>query len=167
MLYDRIVSSIEAKEKELSPGLFLRVFRLFYLEEIDRQWIDHLESMDHLRHGIGLRGYGQRDPKQEYKKEGYAAFVAMMGTIQTNVVKKIFRVQIQRKEDVEKMVPKARRRVVESRGGEAAKTGAAQQARGGTLRAGPKIGRNDPCPCGSGKKYKKCHGLKEGDAASG
>ncbi|MBI5488056.1 MAG: SEC-C domain-containing protein, partial [Deltaproteobacteria bacterium] len=167
LLYDRVVAGIEAKEKELSPGLFLRVFRLFYLEEIDRQWIDHLESMDHLRHGIGLRGYGHRDPKQEYKKEGYAAFVAMMGTIQTNVVKKIFRVQIQRKEDVEKMVPKARRKVVEGRGGEAAQTGAAQQARGGTLRAGPKVGRNDPCPCGSGKKYKKCHGLKEGDAAAG
>ncbi|MBI5500536.1 MAG: SEC-C domain-containing protein, partial [Deltaproteobacteria bacterium] len=167
LLYDRVVSGIEAKEKELSPGLFLRVFRLFYLEEIDRQWIEHLESMDHLRHGIGLRGYGHRDPKQEYKKEGYAAFVAMMGTIQTNVVKKIFRVQIQRKEDVERMVPKARRKVVEGRGGEASQTGAAQQARGGTLRAGPKVGRNDPCPCGSGKKYKKCHGLKEGDAAAG
>jgi len=161
LLYDRVVAGIEAKEKELSPGLFLRVFRLFFIEEIDRQWIDHLESMDHLRHGIGLRGYGQRDPKQEYKKEGYSNFVAMMGTIQTNVTKKIFRVQIQRKEDVEKMVPKARRRVVEGRGGEAAQTGAAQQARGGSLRAGPKVGRNDPCPCGSGKKYKKCCMLKE------
>jgi preprotein translocase subunit SecA len=165
LLFDRVVATIEAKEKELSPGLFLRVFRLFYIEEIDRQWIEHLESMDHLRHGIGLRGYGHRDPKQEYKKEGYAAFVAMMGTIQTNVVKKIFRVQIQRKEDVEKMVPKARRKVVEGRGGEAAQTGAAQQARGGTLRAGPKVGRNDPCPCGSGKKYKKCHGINEGGPA--
>jgi preprotein translocase subunit SecA len=168
LLYDRVVAAIEAKEKELSTGLFLRVFRLFYIEEIDRQWIDHLESMDHLRHGIGLRGYGQRDPKQEYKKEGYAAFVAMMGTIQTNVVKKIFRVQIQRKEDVEKMVPKARRRVVEGRGGEAAQTtGAAQRARGGTLRAGPKVGRNDPCPCGSGKKYKKCCMLKDEAAQAG
>jgi len=143
------------------------VFRLFFIEEIDRQWIDHLESMDHLRHGIGLRGYGHRDPKQEYKKEGYSMFVGMMGTIQTNVLKKMFRVQIQRKEDVEKMVPKARRRVVEGRGGEAAQTGAAQQARGGTLRAGPKVGRNDPCPCGSGKKYKKCCMAKDEAAQAG
>ena len=155
-IFDRVLQAIEAKERELSPGLFLRVFRLFFIEEIDRQWVDHLENMDHLRHGIGLRGYGHRDPKQEYKKEGYAMFVAMMGTTQTNVLKKLFRVQIQRKEDVDRMTPRPRRQVVEGRGGEARQTGAAQQARGAGLRAGPKVGRNDPCPCGSGKKYKKC-----------
>jgi len=160
-IFDRVVQAIEAKERELSPGLFLRVFRLFFIEEIDRQWIDHLENMDHLRHGIGLRGYGHRDPKQEYKKEGYAMFVAMMGSTQTNVLKKLFRVQVQRKEDVDKMVPRTRRQVVEGRGGEARQTGAAQQARGANLRAGPKVGRNDPCPCGSGKKYKKCCMAKE------
>ena len=166
-LYDRVLQSIEAKERELSPGLFLRVFRLFFIEEIDKQWIDHLENMDHLRHGIGLRGYGHRDPKQEYKKEGYAMFVATMGSTQTNVLKKLFRVQVQRKEDVDKMVPKARRKVVEGRGGEARQTGAAQQARGANLRAGPKVGRNDPCPCGSGKKYKKCCMAKEEGAQAG
>ncbi|NMC70393.1 MAG: preprotein translocase subunit SecA [Myxococcales bacterium] len=160
-IFDRVVQAIEAKERELSPGLFLRVFRLFFIEEIDKQWIDHLENMDHLRHGIGLRGYGHRDPKQEYKKEGYAMFVATMGSTQTNVLKKLFRVQVQRKEDVDKMVPRTRRRVVEGRGGEARQTGAAQQARGANLRAGPKVGRNDPCPCGSGKKYKKCCMAKE------
>ena len=160
-IFDRVLQAIEAKERELSPGLFLRVFRLFFIEEIDRQWVDHLENMDHLRHGIGLRGYGHRDPKQEYKKEGYAMFVAMMGTTQTNVLKKLFRVQIQRKEDVDRMTPRPRRQVVEGRGGEARQTGAAQQARGAGLRAGPKVGRNDPCPCGSGKKYKKCCMAKE------
>jgi preprotein translocase subunit SecA len=159
-VYDTVVSTIERKEKELSPGLFLRVFRLVFLEEIDRQWIDHLESMDLLRSGIGLRGYGQRDPKQEYKKEGYSMFQAMMGTIQTNVLRKCFRVQVQRKEDVDKLAPRARRRVVEGRGGgEAAPSTAA--VKGGTVRGGPKVGRNDPCPCGSGKKYKKCCLLKE------
>jgi preprotein translocase subunit SecA len=166
LLYDRVVQTIEQKERELSPGLFLRIYRLFSIEEIDRQWIDHLESMDHLRHGIGLRGYGQRDPKQEYKKEGYAMFVAMMGTIQTNVARKLFRVQVQRKEDVDKMVPKARRRVVEGRG-EGGQTGAAEKARGGSLKGGAKVGRNDPCPCGSGKKYKKCCLPKEEGAAAG
>jgi preprotein translocase subunit SecA len=116
--------------------------------------------MDLLRSGIGLRGYGQRDPKQEYKKEGYSMFQAMMGTIQTNVLRKCFRVQVQRKEDVDKLAPRARRRVVEGRGGgEAAPSTAA--VKGGTVRGGPKVGRNDPCPCGSGKKYKKCCLLKE------
>ncbi|MBN1769767.1 MAG: preprotein translocase subunit SecA [Deltaproteobacteria bacterium] len=166
-IYDRVLQTLEAKERELSPGLFLRVFRLFFIEEIDKQWIDHLENMDHLRHGIGLRGYGHRDPKQEYKKEGYAMFVATMGATQTNVLKKLFRVQVQRKEDVDKMVPRARRKVVEGRGGEARQTGAAQQARGANLRTGPKVGRNDPCPCGSGKKYKKCCMAKEEGAQVG
>ncbi len=82
------------KEKEMGTELLLRVFRHFYLEEIDRQWVDHLTNMEHLRDGIGLRGYGQRDPKQEYKKEGYDVFVTMMAATSSNVCSKLFKVQV-------------------------------------------------------------------------
>jgi preprotein translocase subunit SecA len=78
------------KEKEMGTELLLRVFRHFYLEEIDRQWVEHLTSMEHLRDGIGLRGYGQRDPKQEYKKEGYDVFVTMMASTSSSVCSKLF-----------------------------------------------------------------------------
>ncbi|MDI7267043.1 MAG: preprotein translocase subunit SecA [Myxococcota bacterium] len=153
-VFDAILSTIEAKERDLSPGLFLRIFRLLFIEEIDRQWIEHLQNMDHLRQGIGLRGYGQRKPEQEYKKEGYAMFVQMTGTIQSNVASKLLRVQVQRKEDVDKLAPRARRRVVEGRGDGAGQ--AAEGGRGGPAKTGLRAGRNDPCPCGSGRKYKKC-----------
>jgi preprotein translocase subunit SecA len=88
------------REEELTTPFFLYFARHFYLEEIDSQWIDHLKNMEALREGIGLRGYGQKDPKQEYKKEGYALFEQMMDNIGRNVGQKVFRVQIAREEEV-------------------------------------------------------------------
>src|SRR6185295_19378155 len=85
VLYKQAFASIEEREKEMGTELLLRVFRHFYLEEIDKQWVEHLTSMEHLRDGIGLRGYGQRDPKQEYKKEGYDIFISMMAGTSSNV----------------------------------------------------------------------------------
>jgi preprotein translocase subunit SecA len=136
------------------------------LEEIDQRWIEHLRNMEALREGIHLRGYGQKDPKQEYKKEGFAIFGEMMGNISRNVSEKLFHIQIRREESentAQQMAEtkKKPRRMIESGGGSSS-AGAAgnqnpeepQQVR----RAEPKVGRNDPCPCGSGKKYKKCHG---------
>ncbi len=79
-LYTQAAEELETKEKDMGTELFLRVFRHFYLEEIDQAWVEHLTNMEHLRDGIGLRGYGQRDPKQEYKKEGYDIFVTMMAS---------------------------------------------------------------------------------------
>jgi preprotein translocase subunit SecA len=87
-----------SREKALGIELSLRVFRHIYLEEIDRAWVDHLTNMDHLRDGIGLRGYGQKDPKQEYKKEGYNLFVNMMASISSNTITKVFKVEVRRQE---------------------------------------------------------------------
>ena len=158
---------IEARESELSlPGL-LFYERRFYLQEIDERWIDHLKAMEALREGIGLRGYGQKDPKQEYKKEGFVIFGEMMGLIGRNVCEKLFHMQVVRDEVAaapQQAQPQSRpRRTVESGGGAepraAAGNGEPAPEEGKPMRRDqPKVGRNDPCPCGSGKKYKKCHG---------
>ncbi len=98
LLFESAEKKLDEKEKETGTELLLRVFRHFYLEEIDRQWVDHLTNMEHLRDGIGLRGYGQRDPKQEYKKEGYDVFMTMMAATSSNVCSKLFKVQVQARE---------------------------------------------------------------------
>src|SRR6266498_954785 len=121
-LWDDIETMIEAREAELQlPGL-LFWGRRFFLQEIDERWIDHLKSMEALREGIGLRGYGQKDPKQEYKKEGFVIFGEMMGSIGRNVCEKVFHMQVQRDEgataQAQQQAPrKAPRRTVESAGG--------------------------------------------------
>ena len=146
--------------------------------------------MEHLRDGIGLRGYGQKDPKQEYKKEGYTIFLTMMAEISSNVATNLFKAQVRREADVEQMQHEeaerheAQLRAAQARHGSELDPGAdqeeapqqraamrrpQQQARivQPVQRATPKIGRNDPCPCGSGQKFKKCHGaaLEEEGAA--
>src|SRR5207237_9881839 len=103
VLYKQAFAAIEEKEKEMGTELLARVFRHFYLEEIDRAWVEHLTNMEHLRDGIGLRGYGQRDPKQEYKKEGYDIFVTMMAAVSSNVGSKLAKVQVRKETDVERM----------------------------------------------------------------
>jgi preprotein translocase subunit SecA len=178
VLYTQAAETLEAKEKEMGTELFLRVFRHFYLEEIDQAWVEHLTNMEHLRDGIGLRGYGQRDPKQEYKKEGYDIFVSMMAAVSSNVATKLFKAQVRKDSDAERMErADLERHAQEQRsmqlrhGSEVEGDEAAQgdkpparrpQPRLATpqpaRREGPKIGRNDPCPCGSGQKFKKCHG---------
>jgi len=188
-IYTQAEKLLAKKEEELGTELLLRVFRHFYLEEIDRSWVEHLTNMEHLRDGIGLRGYGQRDPKQEYKKEGYDLFVSMMATTNSNVASKLFKVQVRKETDVEQLETqdlqrhqKAEQELVLRHGAEV-NPGADDEieAAGGTpsarppaqrviepqRRSGPKIGRNDPCPCGSGEKFKKCHGaaLEEEGAA--
>jgi len=161
--------------KEADLGAFenglpaLRYFeQRFYLEAIDQLWKDHLLSMDHLRQGIGLRGYGQKDPKQEYKKEGYAMFVAMTWSVKADVVNKVLRVHLISQQSA---AEQEARRLAEQRRAmqrltevhaEAGADGEAPRPKQETVvRQGPKVGRNDPCPCGSGKKYKKCHGVNE------
>jgi preprotein translocase subunit SecA len=165
-LWADVEKVIEARESELSlPGL-LFYERRFYLQEIDERWIDHLKAMEALREGIGLRGYGQKDPKQEYKKEGFVIFGEMMGLIGRNVCEKLFHMQVQRDESAAPQQAQAQRRArrtVESGGGAEPRAAsgdgnAAQEESKPMRRDQPKVGRNDPCPCGSGKKYKKCHG---------
>jgi preprotein translocase subunit SecA len=178
-LWSDVEKIIEARETEFNLSMLLSLARYFFLEEIDARWIDHLKAMEALREGIGLRGYGQKDPKQEYKKEGFVIFGEMMTNIGRNVCEKLFHVQIQREEAPPAAArgggggstpassapqPRARaRRTVESGGGTAARAsngdGSPAREDGKPVRRDqPKVGRNDPCPCGSGKKYKKCHG---------
>jgi preprotein translocase subunit SecA len=167
-LWQQLETVIEAREQEFSLPVVLHFARYFYLEEIDARWIDHLKSMEALREGINLRGYGQKDPKQEYKKEGYVIFGEMMGAIGRNVAEKLFHMQVRRDEPAPPPRPKAPRRTIESGGGSGQTAPEGQDAGGGEggegkapmRRTEPKVGRNDPCPCGSGKKYKKCHGVQ-------
>jgi preprotein translocase subunit SecA len=133
--------------------------------------------MEALREGIGLRGYGQKDPKQEYKKEGFVIFGEMMQVIGRNVCEKLFHMQIQRDEAPASAAaapssaalppagaPRRTRKMIESGGGTSpevrASNGDGQPEGQPVRRSEPKVGRNDPCPCGSGKKYKKCHGAQ-------
>src|SRR5438132_14282627 len=129
--------------------------RMLMLQIVDSHWKDHLLAMDHLKEGIGLRGYGQRNPLVEYQKEGFEMFEALMRVMQQDVVEKVFSVQVRREQDVQQIDQQQQRpqRVMMSHGGETVNA-EAQQAK----RDGIKVGRNDPCPCGSGKKYKRCHG---------
>ncbi|HMJ09970.1 MAG TPA: preprotein translocase subunit SecA [Polyangiaceae bacterium] len=172
-LYKRSEELYVAKEQDLGVELLLRVFRHIYLETIDEAWVDHLSNMEHLRDGIGLRGYGQKDPKNEYKKEGYNLFLNMMAKVSGAVLAKVFEVQIHRQEEIAALEAEAEQRhqaeldaAVARHPGDgdplAPPAGALEPLpdpeRRSAAPAAPKIGRNDPCPCGSGKKFKKCHG---------
>ncbi len=155
-------AAYEAKARELGDDLIRHLERVVLLRVIDSHWKDHLLAMDYLKEGIGLRGYGQKDPLVEYKIEGFDMFSEMVERIKHDAVEHLFRLQ-----------------VAKEPGGPAALTAPARPARPQHLvfhrgsspagdggdgkpqpvhRAGPKVGRNDPCTCGSGKKYKKCHG---------
>jgi preprotein translocase subunit SecA len=121
--------------------------------------------MDHLRQGIGLRGYGQLDPKNEYKKEGYEGFLQMLSSIKAQFVSLMMRVaaraQVEETQRLQRQMAQRQRNIVEGRGG--ANGEVAKAAPKPAARQGPRVGRNDPCPCGSGKKYKKCHGAAEAE----
>jgi preprotein translocase subunit SecA len=155
---DAVHSIYEDKERAFTPPVLRHLEKLVLLETLDGLWKDHLLSMDHLKEGIGLRGYAQQNPLQQYKKEGFELFEAMMQQLETDVVEKVFTVQIARQEDVQRMEQRRRpqpAQMVMSGGG----TQPAQQRKPDPARrTADKVGRNDPCPCGSGKKYKKCHG---------
>ena len=144
------------KEKELSSDLMRFLEKTFMLQVIDHHWKDHLLAMDHLRDGIGLRGYGQKDPLIEYKREGYDLFAGMMERIKADALDRLFRVQAVRHENEAAVapppvIPHPQPKLTLNRGEEPVTTQTVH-------RSDDKVGRNDPCPCGSGKKYKKCHG---------
>jgi preprotein translocase subunit SecA len=146
------------KTQELGPDLMRFLEKTFMLQVIDHHWKDHLLAMDHLRDGIGLRGYGQKDPLIEYKREGFDLFAGMMERIKSDALERLFRVQAVRNEQEQAVAPpppaisRPQPKLTLNRGEEPV---AAQTP---VHRAEHKVGRNDPCPCGSGKKYKKCHG---------
>jgi preprotein translocase subunit SecA len=193
-LVEAVMHRYAEKEKQFSPDLLRWLERRIILDVVDTQWKDHLLSLDHLKEGIGLRGYGQKDPLVEFKKEAFILFEDMMARIDNETVRYLFHVQIQqgeappqprepRPEPPRHQPPSAMAAVAsaEARAEEAPQrlpdfaralekkqerqqkdlqyqTGAAQAEAPKPVRAGAKVGRNDPCPCGSGKKYKKCHG---------
>ncbi len=151
-VHQQVRHAYEHKEQELGSELMRYLEKMLLLQVIDHHWKDHLLGMDHLRDGIGLRGYGQKDPLIEYKREGFDMFSSMMDRIKSDVLERLFRVQAVRGEQpppVPEPVPPPR--MVLNRSDEPAPSQSAQ-------RPADKVGRNDPCPCGSGKKYKKCHG---------
>lgn len=167
-IFDSVTASYDAKRKLYGADLMDRIEKFIVLQNIDALWKDHLLQMDHLKEGIGLRGYAQRDPLVEYKKEGYALFANMMDELASNVVSKLFRVQIKQdgaREAVNLESIRAHAPLREAHWtasafakAEAASAVAQAAAAGVTQRKAPKVGRNDPCPCGSGKKYKRCCG---------
>jgi preprotein translocase subunit SecA len=166
----QVVDKIYRQREEEFGEDFHRYCQYRFLATIDQLWKDHLLAMDHLRQGIGLRGYGQKDPKQEYKKEGYAGFMRMLAAINTNFVAQLMRVQprnqAEETERLQRQMAQRARQAIEGRATAEGKMDAGTRARQTTVRAtGPKVGRNDPCPCGSGKKYKKCHGATEAGVA--
>ncbi len=152
---DSVLRTYEAKERNFTPEVMRYLEKMILLQTMDGLWKDHLLSMDHLKEGIGLRGYAQRNPLQEYQKEAFAMFEALSQRMQEDVVEKLFTVQIARQEDAQRIEPRPmpQRQVVMSHGGAAIQSQPAQ-----LKREAPKVGRNDVCPCGSGKKFKKCHG---------
>ena len=183
-----VKGSYEEKEKLVGPDVMRRVEREVMLQLVDTQWKDHLYSLDHLKEGIGLRGYGQRDPLVEYKKESFALFQDMKARIEEEIVRYLFWIRPILNEDAPQVLrPAARRATPITMNNPSAAApafagagrtpaaaaapapafggGAPRPARTGgddvvktVKREEPKVGRNDPCPCGSGKKYKKCHG---------
>jgi preprotein translocase subunit SecA len=150
----------DEREQELGSELMRALERHVMLMVIDGQWKDHLLSVDHLKEGIGLRGYGQRDPLTEYKREAFDLFQAMVDRVKASVVERLFKVQVERESQVEMPTLTAMRDVHESRGDGPQAAGPRAAVPSPRTPMGDKVGRNDPCPCGSGKKYKKCHYLQ-------
>jgi preprotein translocase subunit SecA len=149
----------DEKRAEFGPEMAQRLEKYMMLQSIDGHWKDHLLSMDHLKEGIGLRGYAQENPLVVYKKEGFQMFMDMRARVEQDVLEKLFLVQLVREEEVKEIEqPSKATRMVLSHGG--------QKENPEPLRKkGPEVGRNDPCPCGSGKKYKKCCGARAQAAA--
>ena len=147
------VFSVLEEHKESAPDQYQEVLRFFLLDALDRNWKDHLLQMDYLKEGIGLRGYAQRDPKQEYKREGFELFEDLLFRIRENTLKALMhlRIEIVRQEELKH---EEQEDVKYAGSGDAAPDKKPDTVR----RADPKVGRNDPCPCGSGQKYKKCCG---------
>lgn len=145
-----IRNAYEKREGEIGHDMMRYLERVIFLQVLDTQWKDHLLAMDHLKEGIGLRGYGQRDPLTEYKKEAFDMFTDLTHRITTDAVSRLFKVQIRDEEAVRhESRPKQPVRYNRGEGSEVSRP----------VTKGKKTGRNEPCPCGSGKKYKKCCGI--------
>lgn len=165
-IIESIVNAYKEKEAEASSETMRHIEKAVMLQVLDTQWKEHLAMMDQLRQGIHLRGYAQKNPKQEYKRESFEMFTEMLDRIKHEVVTILSRVQVRSDEEIEAM--EAQRRQSSGDIEYQHENASAMSNGGGTteseeehapfVRDGEKVGRNDPCPCGSGKKYKQCHG---------
>jgi preprotein translocase subunit SecA len=194
MLWEQLAASYDEKEKLVGREVLQRVERDIMLQIVDSQWKDHLYSLDHLKEGIGLRGYGQRDPLVEYKKESFDLFLAMKERVDEEIVRYLWWLRPILNEGGDAAAPvvrpprrpapasPSRQSLIFNNPSESAPPAFGGGAGGSQNPAGrqpprvggddatpktvrreePKVGRNDPCPCGSGKKYKKCHGAASG-----
>jgi preprotein translocase subunit SecA len=173
-ILDEIVAAYEAKEEIAGSEAMRKFEKQVFLQVLDTLWKEHLSNMDHLRRGIHLRGYAQKNPKQEYKREAFNLFETMLDTMKRDVTRVLCHVRVQsreemeeverrRKQELEEELAKARLRHDEtSATAQSQGEGNADDSRQSTpetfVRQERKVGRNEPCPCGSGKKYKQCHG---------
>lgn len=171
-LRERIITAwgdaYKAKEEMVGAQVLRQFEKAVMLQTLDGLWKEHLAAMDHLRQGIHLRGYAQKNPKQEYKRESFELFQQLLNTLKHDVISVLSKVQVQAQSDVEEM--EARRREEDAKIQRDYQHAAAESLVGGgdeheavtaqapMIRDGEKVGRNDPCPCGSGRKYKQCHG---------
>jgi len=154
-LHEKVQARYTDKETLFTPQTLRWLERHILLDIVDAQWKDHLLTLDHLKEGIGLRGYGQKDPLVEFKKEAYTLFDDLMNRIDTEAVRFLFLMQPAKPQEEAKQIEQRQKRQAQNLQFQA---GPAQAEAPKPVRSGAKVGRNDPCPCGSGKKYKKCHG---------
>ncbi len=165
-VWEKLDARYAEKEAKVGAELMRQYERHILLQIIDSSWKDHLLAMDHLKEGIGLRAYGQRDPLVEYKRESFDMFLLMKERIESDAIRFLFHLDPMTDEDRRREEDR-RRREQEAVFAAASRSAAGVTARGGietVERKTAKVGRNDPCPCGSGKKYKKCHGEAAGVA---
>jgi preprotein translocase subunit SecA len=163
-IWPRLKARYEAKEQQIGPEAMRTYERIIMLNIIDAQWKDHLLSLDHLKQGIGLVGYGQKDPLVEYKKQSFSLFEEMVDRIDTTTIRSLFNLQVVSEQAPESLQQRRMARRPASLRFTGPNQGAAPAGEEDgkvrtVVRDQPKVGRNEPCPCGSGKKYKKCHGL--------
>ncbi|PYS76219.1 MAG: preprotein translocase subunit SecA, partial [Acidobacteria bacterium] len=161
-IWEKAKAAYEVKEAQVGAEAMRTYERIIMLNIIDAQWKDHLLAIDHLKQGIGLVGYGQKDPLVEYKKESFDMFQAMLDRIDTTTIRTLFNLQVVSEQQPEQLQQRRQRRPTSMTftGPNQGATAAGEEAaRTRTVtRDQPKVGRNEPCPCGSGKKYKKCCG---------
>ncbi|NOX42193.1 MAG: preprotein translocase subunit SecA [Gammaproteobacteria bacterium] len=170
-IHEELAKSYVEKEDLAGKGVVRHFEKAVMLQVVDSLWKDHLAAMDHLRQGIHLRGYAQKNPKQEYKREAFESFMQMLERIKTEVVSVVSKVQVRAEEDVEAVEAQRRQgAALQFQHADASAMALSDSGEGGEnavqageqhtpfVRDGKKVGRNDPCPCGSGKKFKQCHG---------
>ena len=157
-ILEEVVAAYRAKEEQIGGNVMRQVEKAIMLQSLDSHWKEHLAAMDHLRQGIHLRGYAQKNPKQEYKRESFELFSEMLENLKVDVITTLSKIQLRAESDAERLEEQRRRQAEELQRKEQL-SGPSQAAPGSAvMREGAKVGRNDPCPCGSGKKYKQCHG---------